>query len=208
MPTSSARRTRRSLDRAAVVQAAVDLLDRQGDEGLSLGRLAAHLGIQTPSLYNHVDGLPGLQRELALLNAQRLGQVLGEAAIGQSGPQALLAIAQAYRTYIKEHPGLYRASLRASGNRGQADPELAQAEERAVRVVLAALAGFGLSAEDGLHATRALRSVVHGFTSLEIAGGFGLPLDLDESFRRLVVILIQGLQTPPGTVIATHGLPD
>ena len=52
--------------------------------------------------------------------------------------------------------------------------------------------------EDGLHAVRGLRSVVHGFASLEVAGGFGLPLDLDESFRRLVEMFIGGLQQEAG----------
>ena len=54
--------------------------------------------------------------------------------------------------------------------------------------------GSGLRGEEGLHAVRGLRSVVHGFASLEVAGGFGLPLNLDESFRRLVEMFIHGLQ--------------
>jgi hypothetical protein len=48
------------------------------------------------------------------------------------------------------------------------------------------LESFALQGEDALHATRGLRSLVHGFATLEAAGGFGLPLDCDESFRRLV----------------------
>jgi hypothetical protein len=44
-----------------------------------------------------------------------------------------------------------------------------------------------------LHAVRGLRSLVHGFATLEVAGGFGMPLDIDESFRRLVELLISGL---------------
>ena len=70
-------------------------------------RLAEALGVQTPSLYNHVDGLPGLRRELALLSARSLGQCLADAAIGRSGPEALAALAQAYRSFIRENPGLY-----------------------------------------------------------------------------------------------------
>ena len=182
------------LDRAAVVQAAIELADAEGAPALSLSRLAEKLGIQTPSLYNHVDGLPGLYRELALWNARALGERLTQAAIGRSGADALTALAQAYRGYIKQHPGVYLASLRASGNAPTPDPELAAAEERVVQVVLAALASFNLSGEDGLHAVRALRSVVHGFATLEIAGGFGLPLDCDESFARLVEMLVKGLE--------------
>ncbi len=46
-----------------------------------------------------------------------------------------------------------------------------------------------------LHAVRGLRSIVPGFVTLEGAGGFGLPLDLDESFRRLVAAFVKGLRT-------------
>jgi AcrR family transcriptional regulator len=185
---------RKGIDKTGVVKAAVELLEEEGVEALTLGRLAARLGIQTPSLYNHIDGLPGLQRELALVNTLNLQDCLSQAAIGRAGPEALMAIAQAYRGYIKQHPGLYQASLLASRNRAVFDPQLEQAEERVVQIVLKVLEGYEMTREDGLHAVRGLRSLVHGFASLEIAGGFGLPLDLDESFHRLVTIFVRGLE--------------
>jgi AcrR family transcriptional regulator len=189
---------RAGLDKEQVVRAAAELLNAEGPAALSLNRLARRLGVQTPSLYNHVAGLPGLQRELALLNVRRLGERLERAAIGRSGAEGLRAIAQAYREHIKESPGVYMATLRVSGNQDEASPELEAAEGRVLSVVLAVVASFGLSEEDGLHAVRGLRSVVHGFASLEVAGGFGLPLDLDESFRRLVEMFIHGLQEEAG----------
>jgi AcrR family transcriptional regulator len=182
------------LDRARVVQTAADLVNAEGLEALTLNRLAEVLGIQTPSLYNHIDGLPGLYHQLALLNTRTLGDRLANAAIGKSGPQALGAVAQAYRAYIKECPGLYTASLRAARSLPSLDPALVAAEDRVVQIGLAVVASFGLTGEDGLHAVRGLRSVVHGFATLEIAGGFGLPLDCDESFNRLVRMLVRGLQ--------------
>jgi AcrR family transcriptional regulator len=181
------------LDREKVVRAAAEMLNEEGAEALTLGRLAEKLGIQTPSLYNHIDGLGGLQHELAILNARRLGERLSAAAIGQAGGPGVMALAQAYRAYIKENPGLYLASLRASGTRPEPDAELTAAEEGVLRVVTAEIGSFGLSGEDGLHAVRGLRSVVHGFATLEIAGGFGLALDCDESFRRLVEMLVRGM---------------
>ena len=51
---------RRGLDRKAVVDAAVELLNAGGTKSLTLNRLAKKLGVQPPSLYNHIDGLPGL----------------------------------------------------------------------------------------------------------------------------------------------------
>jgi hypothetical protein len=107
------------------------------------------------------------------------------------------AIAQAYRSYVKEAAGVYLISLRAAGTQLPVDVELQAAEDRIVQVAMAVIASFGLSGEEGLHAVRGLRSTVHGFATLEIAGGFGLPLDCDESFRRLVAMLVAGLQQRP-----------
>ncbi len=182
------------LDKAAVVEAAADLINAEGIEALTLNRLAGRLGVRTPSLYNHVDGLPGLYRELALMNVRGMGTRLGNAAMGRSGPEALMAVAQAYRAYIKEFPGLYMASLRAARTSAPVDVELEAAEDQVVKIAMAVVGSFGLSGEDGLHAVRGLRSIVHGFATLELAGGFGLPLDCDESFRRLVSLFIRGLQ--------------
>jgi hypothetical protein len=56
---------------------------------------------------------------------------------------------------------------------------------------------YGLTGEDAVHAVRVLRSAMHGFVSLELMGGFGLPLNLDESFRRLIQMFIDGLRHWP-----------
>ena len=181
------------LNTSAVVQAAAELLNSDGVEALTLHRLAAKLGVQPPSLYNHVAGLPGLYRELALLNARRLADRLAQVAIGKSGSPALTALAGAYRAYIKENPGVYMATLSASRVQNPDDTELQQAENRVLAIVLAVLASLGLEGEDAVHAARGLRSLVHGFAALELAGGFGLPLDCDESFRRFLEIFVNGL---------------
>jgi AcrR family transcriptional regulator len=177
-----------------VVQAAAELANAEGPDALTLHRLAAKLGIQTPSLYNHVAGMPGLLRELALLNAQRLGERLGEAAQGRSGPEAVRAVAQAFREFIQVEPGLYQLGTSWSPGPDQKDAELETATQKAIIPVLAVVRSFGLQGEDGIHAVRGLRSLVHGFTSLEIAGAFGIPLDLNESFRRMVDVFIDGLE--------------
>jgi len=182
------------LDTAAVVQAAAALVDAEGLEALSLTRLARTLGVKAPSLYNHIGGLPGLQRALALAGYRDLAQRIADAAIGRAGPDALLAVADAYRAYIKAHPGVYTAGLRASDNQATTDDELIQEEERLLQIVMRIIHIFDLAGDDAIHAARGLRSLVHGFATLEIAGGFGLPIDLDESFQRLVQMLILGMQ--------------
>jgi AcrR family transcriptional regulator len=185
---------RSHLNKAGVVQAAARLVNESGPEALSLGRLAETLGVQPPSLYNHLDGLPGLLRELALLSTRELGERMAAAAVGRAGPEAVRQVGQAYRTYIKENTGVYLLAQRSAALQNPPDPELSAAQERAVQVALAVVRGFGLADADALHAVRGLRSCVHGFAMLEAAGGFGLPLDCDESFRRLLEIFIRGLQ--------------
>lgn len=184
------------LDRAAVTAAAAELLRREGLEALTLNRLAAVLKVQTPSLYNHVEGLAGLKRELALLSLRQLDAGLSAAAMGHSGADGLKSVADAYRASIKSNPGLYLSAMRASANLDAPDAELQAAETRVVGIVLVMLGSLGLRGAEAIHAARALRAAVHGFTTLEVAGGFGLPLDLDESFSRMIGMLIAGLAGP------------
>jgi Tetracyclin repressor-like, C-terminal domain len=61
--------------------------------------------------------------------------------------------------------------------------------------VLAVLASYGLHGDEALHAARGFRSAVHGFATLEVAGGFDIPLDLDESFDRLLRAFVTGLRS-------------
>jgi AcrR family transcriptional regulator len=182
------------LDKTAVMQAAVEILNSEGVPALTLSHLAEKLGIQTPSLYNHVDGLPGLQQDLTVLNARLLADCFSEAAIGKSGPELFMDVSQAFRNYVKENPGLYMSTLRSSATQQEQNPSLVHEEERTMKVGLAVMASLGLQGEDAIHGLRAFRSMVHGFATLEVAGGFGLPQDCDESFRRLVSALVAGLQ--------------
>ena len=103
---------RRGLDRQQVVDAACALADREGLGAVTLGRLAADLGVRPPSLYNHVEGLDGVLRGIALQAIGELGGALQTAAVGRSGPEALQATAAAMRDFARAHPGGYTAAQR------------------------------------------------------------------------------------------------
>jgi len=178
------------LDQATVVEAAAKLVDEEGIEQLSLGRLAERLGVRTPSLYNHVAGLPGLKHDLALYCLRDLLGRITRATIGKSRTEAIVALANAYRAYARETPGRYALTLQAPDPGDQALQTIAQ---QLVDVLQAVLAPYRLSEEDAIHAIRSLRSIVHGFISLEVAGGFGMPVDLDASFHWLINLFIVGL---------------
>lgn len=180
------------IDRGQVVTVAAELADLHGLEQLTLAQVAARLGVRLPSLYNHVAGLPGLQRELALLAGRELLERISRAAIGKASDAAVIAVGQAYRRYVLEHPGRYAAIARAPA---ADEAELQQVGQAIIEVVLAVLAPYSLDGEAAIHAVRGLRTIAHGFATLELAGGFGLPLDRDESFLRLLRAYVVGLRT-------------
>jgi AcrR family transcriptional regulator len=182
---------RRGLTPASVADTAGRLADRDGFGALTLGAVAAELGVRTPSLYNHVDGLPGLRRALALQGLAELGEAIRDAAVGRAADDAVVALADAYRTFARRRPGLYAALQRAPE---AGDAQTAAAGARLLEPVFAVLRGYGLAGEDAIHAARALRSTMHGFVDLERVGGFGIDLDLDESYRRTVAALADGLR--------------
>jgi len=183
---------RAGLDTERVVDTAARIADAEGLDAVSLARVAAELGVRPPSLYNHVEGHGGLRRGLALRGVRELTAALRDAAVGRSGADALTATASAYRAYALAHPGLYGATVAAPA---PGDAEHMAAAQETVDVVFAVLRGWSLEGDEAVHAARAFRSAVHGFVVLEAGGGFGIPVDLDESFQRLVATLAGGLAT-------------
>ena len=185
---------RAGLNRAAVVEAAGILADEDGLEELSLVDLAERLGVRKPSLYNHIAGIGDIRRELALVGLRELGRSLSRAAAGKAGDDGLFALAEAYRTFVKQRPGLYGATVRSYRLYDPDDPGLEAAESEALEPVLDVLGSCGIREwDEAIHAARGLRSLAHGFATLEEAGGFGMSVDQNESFHRLVRAYADGL---------------
>jgi AcrR family transcriptional regulator len=184
---------RMGLDPARVVNVAASIADVEGLEAVTLARVAGELGVRSPSLYNHVDGRSDLLRAIAVLSVRELAAALREATVGRSGAGALAAAARAYRGYAQAHPGRYAATL-AAPTRG--DDEHRAAATEAVDVMLAVLRGWDIEGDDAVHAVRAFRSAIHGFVAIEAADGFGMAVDVEVSFDRLVATLAEGLGEP------------
>ena len=194
---------RAGLNRTAVVEAAAVLADEGGLEDLSLADLAERLGVRKPSLYNHVAGIGDLKRGLAVVGLRELGRRLSRAAAGKAGDEGLFALAEAYRRFVKQRPGLYEATVRSYRISDPENPELEAAEEEAMGTVLAVLASCDVRGEEeAIHAARGLRSIAHGFATLEKAGGFGMSLDPDESFCKLMRAFAAGLRSGEARVSA------
>jgi AcrR family transcriptional regulator len=178
-----------TLDR--VVETAVGIADRNGIEDMSLRQVADELGIKTPSLYNHVAGLAGLRRELALYAAREVGIIFSIKVPGETVSESLRRLAGEYRRFALEHPGLYQALLPAP--RPGEDDELYAAMSAPVVGLRDLLTQIGVPSDETVHLIRALRSVIHGFVDLEMKDGFGMPENIDDSFDQAIDVAVNGI---------------
>ena len=182
---------RAGLSTETVVETAAQIVDEVGWEQLSLANLAERLGVKPPSLYEHVAGLEGLREALRLRGLRSMESQFRRAVTGRSRDNAVFALANEFRNFIREHPALYQATVKSPEKSSEEDQKTAN---EILEIIYAVLDSYGIRDEEAVHAARYLRSVLHGFSSLEAAGGFGLPIDVDESYQRAIQILTSDLK--------------
>lgn len=181
---------RPGLDTNKVVIAAAELADEHGFHQVTLASVAEKLNVRTPSLYNHIGGLPELQKRLAVLGLEQLRENITDAAVGKNGKTALMDIGIAYVQYVRRRPGVYEAVTAKSMLK---DPEVQAAAQKLVDVIVKVLSVTSIEHEEAIHTVRGLRSIVHGFAMLELSGGFGIPIDPDKSLRHILNTYLDGL---------------
>jgi AcrR family transcriptional regulator len=177
---------RANLSPAKILDRAVHWVDIHGYEQLSMAALAQTFGVAVPSLYKHVPSLAWIRRGIAEHGLRELGDAFQQAAAGRHQEEALRHMAQAYREYAKGHPGRYAAIQRAP-NPG--DTDLQRLSEHVLCPIYETLETYGRTGDQATHDVRLLRAALHGFVSLEMAGGFGMPLNIEESFEHLIAAL-------------------
>ena len=173
------------LDEAAAV------VDGEGRDELSLGRVAEGLGVQPSALYNHVDGIDGLVHDLAVHATDNLATYLLDAVVARSGTDAVRALASAYRRFAEEHPGQYAAKMLPPADSNDA---LVEAQERIVDVFARVMHSVGYEGDEAAHVARLVRSAIHGFVSLEAVNALTSPVDRAASFEFIVDFLVAGLK--------------
>jgi len=192
---------RAGLTPAMVTEAGADLVDEIGFDRLSMSLLADRLGVKAPSLYKHVTSQSDLAHRIGVLAMVQFGDTLGRAIQGRAGGEALVAGARAMRRYVLEHPGRYAAGNAARPS-GPDDP-LGPATRRVLASWAAMLHSYHLETTQEIHAMRMLRSVLHGFATLESTDGFQIDAPVDASFAWTVAFLDHGLQAISSAPSAT-----
>jgi AcrR family transcriptional regulator len=182
---------RAGLTTDAVVDAALEIVDSEGLSALTLAAVAAHTGVAAPSLYKHIGGLADLRLLVAARVITEMIDRFATALIGRSRDDAVAVLMREYRGYVVDHPARYAAM--------PADPlhhpALVATGTRLFKMLLGVLSGYGLADDEAIHAARRLRVVVHGFASIEAEGGFGLQVDLDETYDQVIRMVIATFRT-------------
>lgn len=144
---------RPSLDRATVVQTALELLKNVGLDGLTTRRLADELGVKSPALYWHFRSKQELLDAMADALIRAAG--MGPPRSGETWQQWLARRVRAYRTSLLAYPDSARIVARAQ--------QLSPAAIRAFNEELEAMVALGFDAVQALRTITALTNYVNGF---------------------------------------------
>jgi AcrR family transcriptional regulator len=158
-----------------IVATARDLLEREGEEGLTMRGLAERLGIRAPSLYKHLPDKAALEAAIIASGFEDTAAVLEAAlqAAGDAGSDPLAALAAAYRAFALDHPHLYRLMTDQPLDR-----------DRLPEGVEARAAAPLLRAAGDPDTARAIWAFAHGMIMLELAQRFPPDADVDAAWRQ------------------------
>jgi AcrR family transcriptional regulator len=181
-------RPRHNLD--TVADAALGIVDEHGSGGLTLSAVAERLGIRTPSLYAHVTSLAALTTHVTARIYADLARHLGSSAVGLSGGEAIRAFMREYRAFVTEWPNRYRMLPAQPAD----DPAFSEPAGQLLDTLMRTLRGFGLPDAELVHAARRVRTCADGFCLLEVNRGFELDADLDESYEKIIDMVVASLK--------------
>src|SRR3954466_3429669 len=163
--------------RAALLEAAERVLERDGLAGLTLRAVAREAGVSHAAPAHHFGELAGLLSELAAVGFRQFNAaMIAAGAIGVSPLEKALARAKAYVAYAQAHPGMYGLMFRTE-RLDMSRPSLCEAANASFAGLAGTIAATRqeqisdrtLSLEQAADIARAW-SLVHGFTTLLLDG--------------------------------------
>lgn len=175
-----------------IVNKAVLLIEKSGISNFSLQTLSKALNIKPASLYNHISGIDDLLIDVCLYALKKQSAAQLKAIEGKTGSDAIIALANAYRLFAKEHKHLYRLIINTAVSYGEKFSEISK---YIVEPFFNVLEYTSLTEKEKIHWQRILRGIINGFISQEDAGFFShFPADVNESFEIAIKCYIIGLK--------------
>ncbi len=181
----------KGINKDIILAKAIEIIERNENSTISMREIAEELEIKTPSLYNHVKSMNELFIDISRYAAEELKQTQFAAIQGKQRDEALCALATAYRSFAKEHKGLYKVTISLSTL-----PEdiLTQTAAAIAEPIFLVLSRYELSEEQSIHWQRILRSIIHGFLTQEEAGFFQhYPISVEISYQAAIRCFLNGL---------------
>jgi len=143
------------LTKATIVQAAFDLLDEAGMDGLTVRALASRLGVQAPALYWHVSGKQALLDEMATETWRRIGATMA----GLPGDLPWRELMMTYAATVRDQLLRHRDGAKAFSGTTFTDPDVVRRQE----VTLASLTRQGFALRDAARGLVLLHDFTIGF---------------------------------------------
>ena len=116
---------RGALTKAVIVQAALDLLDEAGTDGLTVRALASRLGVQAPALYWHVPSKQALLDEMATRIWRHIGDVMAGLPADLPWREVMTTYAVTVRSELLGH----RDGAKAFSGTTLTDPDVVRRQE-------------------------------------------------------------------------------
>lgn len=182
---------RTGLNKDTIIKEAAQLVNTIGMEQITMKVLAEHLGIKSPSLYNHIRGLDDLKKQLMIYGWSQIEERIIYSVIGISGYDAIKAMCYAFYDYAIENPGVFDVMLWY--NKFQSD-EMDAATSKLLSIIFRITKSLNIPDNYCFHLIRTFRGFLEGFFLLVNNGSFGHPLPIADSFELSVHVLIEGVK--------------
>jgi AcrR family transcriptional regulator len=179
--------------RAALVRAAMELLEDGGESALSLRAVARRAGVSPAAPYRHYADREALVSAVAAVGYRELAERLAAAHPSPSTPDQLARVATAYVQFALERPALFRMMFTEPCDR---DNDERVAATAAVSQYLRAIVERSFPQADAEALATAIWALVHGLAFLHLDGKLDAPTPSVVADR--VTVAIQALLTATG----------
>lgn len=192
--------------RVALIEAALEIIDQDGPQGLTIRKVAQRAGVSHAAPYRHFAGKDDLVLAVVERGFELLNEEMAEAR-ARAGGDLLAQFAssgEAYLTFAMNNPTYYRVMfngnmLSAGDNEGLRHTSAASFERMTEDIRMCQELGVVREGDPGLLAI-AIVSTVHGFVSLANDNRLnhiqGRAMDLDELRDFVVSAIFEGVGAP------------
>jgi AcrR family transcriptional regulator len=158
--------------RAALLLAAMELLEESGEAELSLRAVARRAGVSPAAPYRHYEDREALISAVAAVGYRELAERLAAAHPSPSTPEQLASVAIAYVQFALERPALFRIMF---GEPCDRDNDERVAATAAVSAYVRSIAQRTFPQADPDALATAIWALVHGLAFLYLDGKLDAP---------------------------------